>query len=84
MNEVQAIKLIEKCLDEMYKKSTPSTTWKKIKETYSGKPIAFYQLHAIAEKDYEEIKEKYEKKLGKIHQNDFDMLLLSYSPTIKE
>ena len=84
MNEVQAIKMIEKCLDEMYKKATPPTTWKKIKDTYSDKKIEFYLLHAIAEKDYLRIKEKYQKKLDKIWHGDLDMLLLSYSPTIKE
>jgi len=73
-------KIVEKCLDEMYRKSDPPTTWNDIKKKYSGKKTKFYNLHRITIEDYERIKKKYEKKLSPAYRNSLDMELLNYSP----
>ena len=73
-------KIVEKCLDEMYKNSNPPTTWNDIKKKYSGTKTKFYNLHRIEIEDYERIKKKYEKKLSPAYRNSLDMELLNYSP----
>ncbi|MBE3093609.1 MAG: hypothetical protein IMZ52_01155 [Actinobacteria bacterium] len=74
-------KLVEKCLDEMYRKSTPSITWNEILKKYEGKKD-WYLLHKIKEADYLRIKEKYKKKLDKGYWSSLEMDLLNYSPTL--
>ena len=76
-------KLVEACLDEMYRKSVPSITWKEVKKKYEGK-TDWYLLHKIKEADYLRIKEKYMKKLDKGYWNSLEMELLNYSPTFEE
>jgi 2-polyprenyl-3-methyl-5-hydroxy-6-metoxy-1,4-benzoquinol methylase len=77
-------KLVEKCLDEMYRKSKPSITWNKIKKKYWDTGIQFCHLHKIKEDDYEMIKEKYKKKMNKGYWKSLEMELLNYSPTFEE
>jgi hypothetical protein len=35
MNDAKALKIFESCIDEMYRNSTPPTTWAEIQERYS-------------------------------------------------
>lgn len=73
-------------MNEMYKKSEPSVTWKYIMKTYNGDTDEkeWFRKYTISEEDYFKIKEKYRKKLHKMYHNDLDMILLNYSPTFKE
>jgi len=79
-NENKEEKILEQCLNEMYKKSIPPITWEQIKKKYKGK-TDWYTQHKIKENDYLQIKEKYKKKLDKIYWRSFDMELLNYAPT---
>ena len=73
----------EKCLNDMYKKSTPSITWKEILKRYGNTKIEFYRKHEITEEQYDKIRDKYIKKIPKWLQTSFLMSLLDFSPTIK-
>ena len=78
-------KIIFQCLDEMYKNSTPPTTWKEIEKNYSGMPDSkFYLKHSITEEKYEEIRKKYMKKLSSLGKRELPWILLDYAPTFKE
>jgi hypothetical protein len=83
MNEQKAIKIIEQCLNEMYKASTPPISWGQIKKKHEGKKVEFFLKHKLTEVDYDKIKEKYKKKLPKLYRRSLDWILLDYSPTIK-
>ena len=77
-------KIIFDCLDEMYRNSEPSTTWKEIEKNYSGKGrTEFYLKHSITEEKYEEIRKKYMKKLSSLGKREFPWILLDYAPTFK-
>ena len=84
MTEKQAIQLFEQCIDEMYRNSEPSNTWKAINKFFGGTKMTFHDKHKISEDDYNKIKDKYYKKLSKYYQRKLDWFLLAYSPTIKE
>ena len=81
--KTKTTKLIEQCLNEMYKTSKPSITWAGVKKKYGGKKVEFFLKHKIREKDYERIREKYEKMLGS-RKRGLAWVLLDYSPTIEE
>ena len=57
------LEAVEKCLTEMYKKSQPSISWKKIKELsqsgYYGDENRFFEQHYLPEDEYEDIVESY-------------------------
>ena len=84
MNDKTALKIIEACIDEMYKQSIPPTTWKALKEKYGDTTKSFYDKHSLSEQDYIRIKEKYCKKLDKYYQRQLDWFLLDYAPSFKE
>ena len=85
MNDKKALEIFEACVNEMYKNSTPPTTWKDIKEKYGGKERSeFYMKHSITEDKYNKIKAKYEKKLPVYYKRKLSWFLLDYSPTGKE
>ena len=84
MNKANAKKEIEKCLNEMYKASTPPITWVQIKKKYSGAKVQFYLKHSLPEAKYEKIKEKYIAKLGKRWERELAWWLLDYSPITTE
>jgi glycosyltransferase involved in cell wall biosynthesis len=81
MNDTKALKIFESCIDEMYRNSSPPTTWKQILEQYSDTGVTFYDKHRITETDYDRIKESYIKKLDKFYQRQLDWFLLGYAPT---
>jgi len=95
MNDREALKIFESCMNEMYKKSTPSTTWKDIKEQYDNRRLInrilkwfgierkFHDKHSLSEQDYNEIKDKYCKKLNLYYQRKLDWFLLDYAPSFK-
>jgi len=83
MNDVEALKIFESCVNEMYKKSTPSTTWKDIKEQYGDTGKSFHDKHSISEQDYNQIKDKYCKKLNLYYRRQLDWFLLDYAPSFK-
>ena len=83
MMEIKAKKLEEACLDEMYKASTPPISWKEVVQKYSKTGIQFFSKHKILEKEYDRIKAKYAKKLGKRWKKDLDWMLLDFAPTCK-
>ena len=64
MNDKEALKIFEACVNEMYKKSTPSTS--------------------LSEQDYNQIKDKYCKKLNLYYQRKLDWFLLDYAPSFKK
>ena len=89
MSDSKASKIFEACVDEMYRASTPSTTWKDIKKHML--PIdrctdrcTVYNKHFILEEDYNRIKEKYAKKLNLFYQRKPDWFLLDYAPAFKK
>ena len=58
---VKALKIVEACIDEMYRNSTPPISWKEVLKKYGGTHKPFYENHTITEEKYVEIKEKYAK-----------------------
>ncbi len=76
-------KIVIDCLDEMYQASKPPITWKEIEEKYSGTGIMFCRLHKIAQEDYDRIKKKYKKKLGRGLHVSLEMELLNYAPAFE-
>jgi len=84
MKMKQDVKLIEQCLDEMYRNSEPPLTWKQVNKKYSGKPDSkFYSKHRITEDKYEQIRDKYMKKLSKLGQSELSWILLDFAPAFK-
>jgi len=84
MNDMKALKIFESCIDEMYRNSSPPTTWKKIQKQYGGTKETFYDKHRITESDYSRIKDSYSKKLDKYYQRKLDWFLMDYAPTEKK
>jgi hypothetical protein len=84
MTDKQATKIFEQCIDEMYRNSEPSNTWKAITDFFGGTEMTFYDKHKISEELYNKIREKYMKKLTRYYQRKLEYFLLSYSPTIRE
>jgi hypothetical protein len=80
MNDRKALSIFEECIDEMYKNSTPPTTWKDIKKKYGGTKNTFHDKHTINDQLYIKIKEKYAKKLDKYYKNKLDWFLLDFAP----
>jgi len=78
----EAAKIFIKCLDEMYRKSTPSITWEEIVKKYSNTTKPFFMKHSLSEQDYNRIRDKYSKKLTAYQKRQLDWCLLGYSPTI--
>jgi len=83
ITSMEAIKLFDKCLDELYRNSKPPTTWSEIKKKYSGTGISFYEKHAISEDDYNAIVKKYDTKLPKYYKKHLALFLLSFAPTTR-
>ena len=84
ITEKKATELGKACLDEMYKASTPPISFKEILKKYGGTKKQFFLKHEILKKDYDRIKAKYQKKLGKRWAKDLAWLLLDFSPKVKE
>jgi len=84
MNDTQALKIFESCVNEMYKNSIPPTTWCQIKKTYGGTTKSFVDKHLITLKEYRRIRDKYEDKLPKAYKRKLAWFLLDYSPSLKE
>jgi len=85
MNDKEALKIFESCVNEMYENSVPPTTWKDIKNKYGGKDRSeFYMKHSLSEQDYNRIKEKYCKKLDLFYRRKLAWFLLDYAPTFKK
>ena len=82
VTENKAKELARKCLDEMYKTSTPPISWKGVLKKYGGTGKQFFLKHKLADKDYNRIKAKYAKKMG-MWGRDLDFMLLNYSPCVK-
>lgn len=80
-SEKQATKILFKCLDEMYKHSTPRITWKQYVKKYYDTGVAGCEKHKISEKNYNRIYEKYRKKMHHRWHNAFGMGLLYYAPS---
>jgi hypothetical protein len=83
MSKEKATKIVNQCLNEMYKKSKPSITWKKVVKKYSGTKEECYLKHTLTEKQYNTIKAKYYKNIPELYKFSFDMELLNYSPRIR-
>lgn len=84
LSKEKATKLGEACLNEMYKKSEPPITWTQVKKKYGGKKIEFFLKHELSMKDYDKIKAKYVKKMGKFWARQLDWLLLDYAPKFRD
>ncbi len=84
MSLKKAQEIASKCLDEMYKASTPPTSWAKIKKDYSNTKIRFFERHTITQEKYDKIKAKYEKQMPHRYRCGLAWLLLDYSPKFKE
>jgi len=81
----RAVELFNECMDELYRNSTPSISWKEIQEKYRNSKEAFYLRYSISEEKYNMIVDKYRKKVTKMYWNDLDWYLLDYAPTtVKE
>jgi len=81
ISKKEAVKLFNKCMDELYRNAVPSISWKDVQEKYRNSREAFYLLHSISEEKYEEIVAKYRKRVTKMYWNDLDWYLLDYAPT---
>jgi len=81
--EQKALKYAESALNEMYKKSVPSITWKQFKNKYSGTGILGYEKHYLDKNICLKIWNKWEKKCPKRYKSGFGLMLLDYSPTGK-
>jgi hypothetical protein len=84
MNDSEALKIFESCVDEMYRNSSPPTTWAQIKKKYGDTKETFYDKHRITETRYNSIKDSYSRQLDKYHQRRLDWFLLDYAPTLKK
>jgi len=84
MNDTEALKIFESCVNEMYKNSTPPTTWEDIKERYGGTGMAFVNKHSLSEQDYDRIKDKYVVKLNIFYRRQLNWFLLDYAPSFKK
>ena len=84
MNETKAKIEIEKCLNEMYKASTPSITWAQVKKRYGNTKTRFFLKHYLPKSKFEKIRKKYVSKLGRRWRRDLEWCLLDYSPTTVE
>jgi len=87
MNDKEALKVFESCVNEMYEASTPPTTWADIKKKYGDTGqgrSSFYLRHSISEEDYNRIKIKYCKRLNAYYERQLAWFLLDYAPTFKK
>lgn len=84
MNDTEALKIFESCIDEMYRNSTPPTTWAEIKKKYGGTRNTFYDKHAITEARYNNIRDSYSKKLNSYYKRKLSWFLLDYAPTFEK
>ena len=82
MSEEKATKLIQACLNDMYKASEPSITWAECKKKYVGVE-EWYAKHVINEKKFMEIRDVYLKQLPKMYQTTLKWQLLNYAPRFK-
>lgn len=82
MNKKDKFLLItESCLNEMYKKSSPSISWKKYKKLYENTNISGYTKYYLPEKKCKRIWNKYKKYCPKLYRSDFNMMIMDYAPT---
>ncbi len=84
MNDKQAMKIFEDCIDEMYRNSSPPITWKELNKRYRDTKKTFYDKHRITETRYNCIKESYSRQLNNYYQRHLDWFLLDYAPTFKK
>ena len=71
-------------LNELYKKSTPKTTWAQIIKKYSGKHGAWYEGYQIDRDIAEKILDKYQKKCkNKYELNSLSFVYLDFAPKYK-
>ena len=82
ITEKRATKLVFECLDELYKNSNPSITWIWVKFFYGDTDIKFWENHKISDKKYNEIVQKYKKKLGDRYSRSLNWDLLNYAPMV--
>jgi len=80
VSKKKAVELLNACLDEMYRASTPPITWEECQTEYKNVD-EWYMKHVISTEDYTRIHDKYVKQLGRRWSGDLEMTLLSYSPT---
>lgn len=74
-------KAINDCLNEMYQRSQPSTTWDEIIQKYESgeydKNTKVYEMHYLPEEEYKDIEEKYIRAY-RIHnewKDDADLMI---------
>ena len=84
ITQEKALKLGESCLNEMYKASVPPISWKDVKKKYGGTKTEFFLNYELSEKDYDRIKAKYAKKMGKFWSRQLEYLLLDYAPKFRD
>jgi len=77
------IKIIDECLDEMYRHSEPPISWKEYKERYGGLKIQGFEFHYLDGKKCEEIWDKYKKKVPIHLRTSFNMEIMNIAPTSK-
>jgi len=76
----KVLKIAEKCLDEMYRKSDPPLTWKEYVEKYSETKIEGFRDHKLDKETLHEIWDKHEKKVDRLWKTAFNMMVFNYSP----
>lgn len=82
MSKKKATELIRKCLDEMYRNSTPPIAWQECEVKYTDIPN-WYQMHLVDIDVYDEIYDRYLALLPKMYYSDFFFAMLGYSPSVK-
>jgi hypothetical protein len=80
----KAAGIIRQCLDELYRNSKPSITWAEVNKQYGGKKTQWWRNHRIKESVYEEISERYRKRLSPLYRDNFHWLLLQYAPMFED
>lgn len=78
----RAIELIHDCLDELYQNATPAISWDECQNKYVGVK-EWWARHIIDGGKYEEIVERYKKKIGPTYRGSLEMALLNYGPMEK-
>lgn len=81
INYKKVKQLAKDCLNEMYIASTPSISWEDYCTKYGNTKIEGFKNHYLSQDKYEEILNKYSKRIATVWQASFYMQILNYSPT---
>ena len=81
MLKSKIVRLGEQMLNELYKKSVPSITWKQFVKKYKGTEQRGFENYTLFDYEAEEILAKYKKKVSSSHDKDcLGWLWLDFCP----